>query len=454
MAQHTAGFPRVPDNLKPADPLQPYLDYDVKKLSSFLSGFKLQVLPGTKSDYSNLGAGLVGYGLEQKYRMSLEQLLRDGFLDKLFMNDTRVTLSSEQLGRLTPVFLNGDQVQPWQWKDSSVLQAAGALRSTMQDMTILMKTMMGLMAQDQMPMIALATKPTFTKGKNSELGLFWNHLKAENIIWHNGGTYGSSSFFGYDPDHLVGIVVLSNSNIIDDNGVDARLDIASIEALQKITASLKMDKPIKVLKDYDTEIARRISEFEKTPANPKDKAWVALKMAHMFDIDQYMRNLVMKVSEQGFDDHENEFFQKAYLRRFFMMDWQNTQDLKQLLKIHGWFKISVWGKQLDKQACLLVQHADNEPEFQKEVLKTLSALYKIKETDPSNYAYLYDRSSRLVILRSESLKGTALKEAALVQANGALPIEDLARKRRAEVDSGYKIHDSQGLADDGLITSN
>jgi D-alanyl-D-alanine-carboxypeptidase/D-alanyl-D-alanine-endopeptidase len=437
LSQHTAGFPRVPDNLKPSDPLQPYLDYDLQKLNSFLSGFKLQEPPGTKSDYSNLGAGLAGYGLEQIYKKSLEKLFQASFLDKLSMNDTRVMLSAEQLGRLTPVFLNGDQVQPWQWKETSVLQGAGALRSTMQDMMTLLKTMMGLATQDSLPMTTFATKPTFNKGTNSELGLFWNHLKAENITWHNGGTYGSSSFFGYDPDRLVGIVVLSNSNIIDDNGVDSRLDIASIEALLKIAASLKMDKPIKTLKDYDIETARRISEFEKTPVNPKDKSWVALKMAHMFDIDQYMRNLFMKVSDQGFNDQEKEFFQKAYSRRFYMMDWQNTQDLKQLLKIHGWFKISEWGKQLDKQAWLLVQHADNEPEFQKEVLKILSALYKIKETDPSNYAYLYDR-----VASSFSDPGKRKPQRYGTQGSCVgpgkwepLPIEDAGNvdKRRAEV---------------------
>lgn len=437
LSQHTAGLPRVPDNLQPADPLQPYLDYDLQKLSSFFGDFKLQVQPGTNSDYSNLGAGLVGYGLELRHKKSLEQLFRDAFLDKLFMNDTRVTLSSEQLGRVTPVFLNGDQVQAWQWKDNSVLQGAGALHSTMQDMTVLMKTMMGLMAQDHLPMVAVATKPTFNVGKNSQLGLFWNRLKAENIIWHNGRTYGSSSFFGYDPDRLVGIVVLSNSNIIDDKGVDPRLDIASIEALQKIASSLKLDKPIKVLKNYDQEVARRVSEFEKAPVIPKDKAWVRLKMAHMFDIDQFMRNLFTKASEQGFAGREKEFFQKAYSRRFYIVDWQNTRDLKQLLKIHGWFKISKWGEQLDKQAWLLVQYADNEPEFQKEVLQTLSALYKIKETDPSNYAYLYDR-----VASSFSDPGKRKPQRYGTQGScigpgkwEPLPIEDLGSvdKRRAEV---------------------
>lgn len=391
LAQHTAGFPRVPSNLNPSNPPQPYIDYDFKKLEEFLSGFSLPIRPGVTSDYSNLGAGIAGLGLEQISRKSLEQVFIQDILNKLNMNDTRVMVDTEQISRMAPVFLNGGQVEAWQWKDISVLQGAGALRSTMQDMTSLLKTMMGLSNQDFYPAVALATKPTFEKDANTQLGLFWHRLKSENIVWHNGGTYGSTSFLGYDPDRLVGIVVLSNSNIIDDQGVDPRIDIASIKAIQEIVSGLQMSKPIKALTDYDTEIQRRISEFEKTPANLKDKAWVQLKIAHMFDIDQYMRNLFMNISDQNFTQEELSFFQQGYGHRFYMMDWQNTQDLKQILKLHGWFKVSEWGKQTDRQAWLLVQHADNEPEFQKEVLAMLDTLYRLKETDPSNYAYLFDR---------------------------------------------------------------
>ncbi len=391
LAQHTAGLPRLPDNFTPADPLQPYVDYDIQKLKAFVSGFKPNRPPGTASDYSKLGAGLVGYALEQKYKMSFEQLLLQGFLKKLGMVDTSVQLTAEQSGRLAPVFKNGIETQPWQWNISSVLQGAGALRSTAKDMTILLKTMMGLGAPEFLPISTLATDPTFRMGNNFELGLFWQHLKAQNITWHNGATFGSRSFFGFDPDRLVGIVVLSNSSLMDAAGVDQRFDLASIEVIQKVVASLKMDKPIKVLKDIDVEIARRVSEFRKTPAAPEDKEWVRLKMAHMVDIDQYIRSLFSQVSEHGFDDREIDFFHKAYRRRIHMLDWKNTQDLKQLIKIHGWFKISEWGSQLDNQAWLLVQHADNDPDFQIEVLKTLSVLYKINETAPSNYAYLFDR---------------------------------------------------------------
>ena len=39
----------------------------------------------------------------------------------------------------------------------------------------------------------------------------------------------------------------------------------------------------------------------------------------------------------------------------------------------------------------IVQHADNNPAFQKSVLKILGYLWRVKETNAANYAYLYDR---------------------------------------------------------------
>jgi len=57
----------------------------------------------------------------------------------------------------------------------------------------------------------------------------------------------------------------------------------------------------------------------------------------------------------------------------------------------GWFKISVWGKEIDGDAWLLVQHMDGDVVFQKQVLEMLEPLYRTGETDPSNYAHLYDR---------------------------------------------------------------
>lgn len=390
LANHTSGLPRIPDNMKPKDPLQPYLDYDKSMLELFVASYKPKYPAGTQHEYSNTGAGVVGMGLEKIHRKSLAEILQQTITVPLKMDDTQIFLNKEQDSRVTSVFLNGDQVPYWHWNKDSALQGAGALKSSMTDMLKFLMVMMGVEGQSLLPSVKLATQTTWTKG-HSSVGLFWNRLNRENIVWHNGGTYGSSSFIGFDPDKLVGLVVLANTQIIDEKGVDSRLYTAAINTLIELRDSLSVDRPLQVLLDYDSDIKSRIDAFNKRPVDLKNKDWVKSKLQHMVDMDQTLRSLVNKPVEMGMTDQEKKFYQQAYGQRFYIMDWQNTQDMKKLFAQHGWFKVSQWGKQADNQAWLLVQHADHDPIFQKSVLRTLSKLYKSNETSPSNYAYLWDR---------------------------------------------------------------
>lgn len=72
-------------------------------------------------------------------------------------------------------------------------------------------------------------------------------------------------------------------------------------------------------------------------------------------------------------------------------DRENTEWLKKDLRENGWPKISQFGPVADRQAWLLVQHADQDVAFQREVLGLLEGLVAAKETSPRNYGMLWDR---------------------------------------------------------------
>lgn len=57
--QHSA-LPRMPTNILPKDPANPYADYDAAKLKAFLADYQLLRDPGAAYEYSNLGFGLLG----------------------------------------------------------------------------------------------------------------------------------------------------------------------------------------------------------------------------------------------------------------------------------------------------------------------------------------------------------------------------------------------------------
>src|SRR5690606_31689949 len=63
LSMQNSGLPRLPGNMNPADPLNPYADYTVDQLYAFLSGYTMTRDPGAQYEYSNLAVGLLGHTL-------------------------------------------------------------------------------------------------------------------------------------------------------------------------------------------------------------------------------------------------------------------------------------------------------------------------------------------------------------------------------------------------------
>jgi hypothetical protein len=145
---------------------------------------------------------------------------------------------------------------------------------------------------------------------------------------------------------------------------------------------------------FDAAVQKMTDEFSKIPGDVADKAWVKKKLKHMVDVDQYLREYLHTSAPQGqtrYSKPEVDYYNLEVLRRWQKIDRRNTDDLKALLEKYSWFTISEWGRGADGQAWLIVQHADHDRDFQKAVLAKLEKLYPAGETEPSNYAYLYDR---------------------------------------------------------------
>ena len=93
LAEQRSGLPRLPDNMKPADPANPYADYDAAKMYEFLNGYQLTRDPGAEFEYSNLGVGLLGHALARAARTSYEELARTRIWEPLGMTHTAITLT-------------------------------------------------------------------------------------------------------------------------------------------------------------------------------------------------------------------------------------------------------------------------------------------------------------------------------------------------------------------------
>jgi len=215
LSTHRSGLPRLPDNMDPADMEDPYRDYTAEKLLDFLSKHQLTRDAGVRYEYSNLGAGLLGYALTRKAGASYEQLVIERIADPLGMKDTRIQLSQEQRSRFAQGYVDGAPVKHW---ELSVLEGAGALRSTAKDMIRFLSANLGLSESSLSKILSGAWKDRYdTQDPDLFVSLGW-HVWTKHgvtIVWHNGGTGGFRSFCGFRPDQKIGVVVLTNSQSSD-----------------------------------------------------------------------------------------------------------------------------------------------------------------------------------------------------------------------------------------------
>ena len=209
LANHTAGLPRLPANLdlEKVDMQNPYKDYGKAQLETYLkSGLQLERKPGTQSEYSNLGAGLLGYTLGLIAKSTYKQLLQKVIFEKYHMTHTYTDATAVKKGLVRGINGDGSQTQNWDW---DALSGAGCILSTVTDLAKFVEAQF----DPANAALALTRVPTFTVNKEMKIGLGWHLLKSaagKDLCWHNGATGGYTSSVAMNVEGKKAVVVLSN----------------------------------------------------------------------------------------------------------------------------------------------------------------------------------------------------------------------------------------------------
>ncbi|OQP53584.1 serine hydrolase domain-containing protein [Niastella populi] len=219
LANHSVGWPRMPDNYDPKSLDNPFADYTIEQTYDYISRATFDYAPGTWFKYSNVGYGLLGHILSQVAGKPYETLVKERICTPLNMPNTTITLAPAQKAVLAMGHNEtGTAVENW---DMPAIAGTGALRSNINDLLNFAGANLGIIKTDLYPAMQLAHTPRISKRPDDgEVTLGWTLVKSkegDEYLWKDGTTAGYRSIMLLNRTKKTGVVILANTlNPIND----------------------------------------------------------------------------------------------------------------------------------------------------------------------------------------------------------------------------------------------
>ena len=178
-------------------------EYSKQLFLSDLEKVKLDTIPGTKYNYSNLSLELTGYILENIYQKDFQELVNENFLIPLKMNHTKFDLDDNE------VLANGYDEKHilMPHLENNLWGATGKLKSTTSDLTKL------LQYELSDSKIVTESQRNVKQSETHWFGYFWDRWEITDkgkFGYKHGGAYGTQTFFSVFPEINLGICVIVN----------------------------------------------------------------------------------------------------------------------------------------------------------------------------------------------------------------------------------------------------
>lgn len=225
IASQTSGLPRLPSNLdriKEYTLMQPYQFYTREHLYSYLKDLK-KINPSSYA-YSNLGFGLLSTIEENVTAKSFESLLNKHIFQPLQMDNSYIAAKKNIADSATGYFY-GRPADYWQF---DCLAGAGAIKSTAADILNYLDAHIEYKNENFSAVVHKIIQPVKPVTTNMQICYGWHTLEdlKHRVFWHNGGTYGFSSFAAFEPNTKTSIVLAANAT-----GDNTALDKLAVDLL-------------------------------------------------------------------------------------------------------------------------------------------------------------------------------------------------------------------------------
>lgn len=216
LATHTSGLPKMPPNFLKGMNFatgNPFAKFDD---ALFAEGLKMVKFKDEKEQpkfmYSNIGVGLLGYGLSRRFGKTYEELVQERVIKPSSMPSTSTTTKPADRKRLIAGYTLFNQPgKDWEMFDN--LAGCGAMRSTAADMLTYLECQMGRKETPLRAAMDLTQKPRRSVSEKVSIGLGWLSMEPDEkhrFWWHDGATGAYCAFAGFSRDPKVAFVLLSN----------------------------------------------------------------------------------------------------------------------------------------------------------------------------------------------------------------------------------------------------
>ncbi|WP_181794592.1 serine hydrolase [Streptomyces sp. WELS2] len=237
LATHTSGLPDNAPGLPhlvplllhpltqtPAVPLltAPYARFTEDAALRVLSRARLRARPGTRYHYSNYAVALLGHALAEAARTPYPALAGTRLLRPLHLRDAYCGVPPAPHGQATGHWRR--RAQPPTHMPG--LAASGSIRASIRDMLTYLEALLDPASAEHAP-ASLRTalhdvqQPRLRRPRSTtRLALIWNvrpRPDGSHVYYHTGGTFGFSSFAGFNPHHGTAVAALANSSAARDN---------------------------------------------------------------------------------------------------------------------------------------------------------------------------------------------------------------------------------------------
>ncbi len=215
LASHTSGLPVIPGNFwKEGDNIfdsnlagKRWQGYSTSDLKEYFLNPQPPIANSGQFQYSNLGAGLLGYALELSSEKSLSDLIEQKICQPLQMLQTSFSASATVPGHNA----DGEQMDHWQVEDSALAGAFG-LKSTASDLIKFAQASLVPPDDSLGKALKLAQEPRLQYNEFEKTALGWR-VNKYGAVYCSGATGGFRCSLFLHPASQTAVVVLANTQV-------------------------------------------------------------------------------------------------------------------------------------------------------------------------------------------------------------------------------------------------